>query len=100
MDALLDFEVLHSFDGFSVGDELMVRPDLVNFGMGDLIYGVTSDMKEFAGKTVRIRAKDGYDAVSIPGSYCTWSPEMFVDPDSVTEIKADVDMGLLFGGAI
>lgn len=90
------YETLESFDGFSVGDELTIRPDLHKGA--DFRYYVLYDMSALAGQTVRIL--EIVDSMTVHletepediGQYY-WSPDMFLKSNApqYEDFELDID---------
>ena len=82
-------DILESFDGLSVWDELVVRPDLV--ACGNYHIGVVGPMAKLAGQTVRIAnfekcffcdhptvVIDNEDIGPNSGNRCYWTADLFL----------------------
>ena len=75
-------ELMNSFEGVTVGSELLVRPDL-NAEL-DIECGVHQRMEKFAGRKVIVESFSRYGHARIkedPDFY--WSPPMFIKPEPV-----------------
>ena len=75
-------ELMNSFEGVTVGSELLVRPDL-NENL-DIECGVNWRMEKFAGRTVIVESFSIHGHVHIKEDpYFYWSPPMFIKPETV-----------------